>query len=180
MLKFPETNMTRPPAGQADRISVSARSISWIIGGRLKLPTPRSSSGAHSQRDQATTGHPAVAHRCDRVIYVGEREALGNQAFQLQASGSIQLVVSRNIAMRLGLAAVRTAQRLSEMQRQRVQRCFASLAGNTNQNDPSLRLHRVIAKADDLGIAGIVDEDVRAAWADHIRGSRSSRPMRGR
>src|SRR5438093_4616157 len=70
--------------------------------------------------DKTASRDCPIAHPPDRRIDFVEREAVGNKRLELDATGIEQLLISWDIFVGNGLSAVRTTDRLTEVERQGV------------------------------------------------------------
>src|SRR5205814_4910356 len=76
--------------------------------------------------------------------------------------------VAGNVDVRLGAAAMRSAQHFLEMQRQRIDRDVVPFFRHAHQDGLAIRMCQVVGELDHAGPSGRVHYDVGAGWTDDL------------
>ena len=120
-------------------------------------------SPPHAEHDAG--GGAGAVHSYGVVDFI-EWEGLGDEAVEGHFSGLDEVDEAGNLEIGGCAAAVGAFEDFFEMERERVDGDFFSGAGDSDKDGAAVGMREVVGEFDDAGVAGGVDDDIRAGFSD--------------
>ena len=117
----------------------------------------------HAEND---AGGGAGAVHGDGVVDFVEREGVGDEAVEVHFAGLDEVDEAGNLEIGGYAAAVGAFEDFFEMKWERVDGDLFSGAGHSDKDGAAIGMREIVGKLDDAGIAGSVDDDIRAGFSD--------------
>ena len=129
----------------------------------LRFPVSGFRPPPHAEHD---AGGGAGAVHGDGVVDFVERKSVGNEAVEGHFSGLDEVDEAGDFEIGGCAAAVGAFEDFFEMERERVDGDFFSGAGHSDKDGAAVGMCEIVSKFNDAGVAGGVDDDIRAGFSD--------------
>jgi len=100
------------------------------------------------------------------VVDLVEREGVGNEAVEGHFAGLDEVDEAGDLEVGGCAATVGAFEDFFEVERERVDGDLFSGAGDSDKDGAAIRMREIIGEFDDAGVAGGVDDDIRAGFSD--------------